>query len=366
MKTDRGHSRLLARLLKLEDKDRFARLATLTKAEREELATHWRLWARRQQLPPEGEWRLWLVLAGRGFGKTRAGAEWVREVTERDPAARIALVGATLAEARAVMVEGESGILAISPPERRPVFEPSLRRLTWPCGAQATLFSAAEPESLRGPQHSHAWCDEIGKWENPGGKALAAWDNLQLGLRLGDRPQVLATTTPRAVPLVERLLAEPDCAVTRGRTEDNAGHLPERFLAAMRRQYGRSRPRRRRSSSSTRRMRLPMRCSTRPSKALRARRLPPPRTASAGWSARPRPATGPAEPARSPVAREETGSSSGHATGCACWIVPPGRSVATSPGNGARPRFRPLRPAERQSTQKRGQPSAKSLPYLDL
>ena len=143
-------------LLDRKDEERLALLDELGMAQREEFSTHWRLWARRDQLPPEGDWRCWLVMAGRGFGKTRAGSEWVRSVAEADPEARIALIGASLGEARAVMVEGESGLLAISPPPRAPVFEPSLKRLTWPNGAQAMLYSAQEPESLRGPQHSHA------------------------------------------------------------------------------------------------------------------------------------------------------------------------------------------------------------------
>lgn len=147
---------LLDWLLDHEDEERLALLDELGEAQRKEFATHWHLWARRDQLPPDGDWRCWLVMAGRGFGKTRAGAEWVRSVAEADPGARIALVGASLGEARAVMVEGESGLLAISPPPRAPGFEPSLKRLTWPNGAQAMLYSAQEPESLRGPQHSHA------------------------------------------------------------------------------------------------------------------------------------------------------------------------------------------------------------------
>lgn len=121
-----------------------------------EFAYHWGIWARDAQLPPPGDWRVWLVMAGRGFGKTRCGAEWVRMIAESDPAARIALIATSLAEARAVMVEGESGLLACSPPDRMPMFEPSLRRVRYPNGAQVLLYSAAEPESLRGPQHSHA------------------------------------------------------------------------------------------------------------------------------------------------------------------------------------------------------------------
>jgi hypothetical protein len=125
--------------------------------ELEEFAYDWGgMHGRDGQIVPDGDWRLWLIMAGRGFGKTRAGAEWVRSVAENDPQARIALVAASLGEARSIMVEGESGLLACCPPHRAPAFEPSLRRLTWPGGAQATLYSAGEPESLRGPQHSHA------------------------------------------------------------------------------------------------------------------------------------------------------------------------------------------------------------------
>lgn len=219
---------------------RQAALSILTPAERAELRHHWELWARPEQLPPMGDWRIWLVMAGRGFGKTRLGAEWVRRVAAGHPDARIALIGASLGEARAVMVEGESGIMACCPPRRRPRFEPSLRRLVWPNGAQATLYSAAEPESLRGPQHSHAWCDEIAKWDNSAQRAEQSWNNLLLGLRLGEMPQALATTTPRAVPLLMQLLGQEDVTITRGRTEDNLSNLPARFLKDMRRTFGRS------------------------------------------------------------------------------------------------------------------------------
>ena len=177
---------------------RDAFVAGLDQAERNEWPYDFRNTAHDGQLPPECDWRIWLMMAGRGFGKTRAGAEWVRDIAETNRGARVALVAASLGEARAVMVEGDSGILACSPPDRRPAYEPSLRRLRWANGAQATLFSAAEPESLRGPQHSHAWCDELAKWSNARHRAISAWDNLQLGLRLGPNQQVLATTTPRA------------------------------------------------------------------------------------------------------------------------------------------------------------------------
>ncbi len=199
-----------------------------------DLEHQWAFWARPGQYPPPGDWRVWLVLAGRGYGKTRMGAEWVRGAAEADPRLRIALVAATMAEARAVMVEGESGLLAIAPRGRRPKFEPSLRRLTWPNGAMAQIFSAAEPEGLRGPQHHLAWADEIAKWP----AAELAWDNLAMGLRLGERPRIVATTTPRPVPIVRRLLAAKSVAVTRGRSSDNAAHLAAHYLAEMQATYG--------------------------------------------------------------------------------------------------------------------------------
>lgn len=236
------HHPLLRYLLSLGEAERRAAIEELAPEEQRELRHHWCLYARSGQVPPDADWRTWLILAGRGFGKTRAGAEWVRALAEADPGVRVALVGATLAEARAVMVEGESGVMAVCPPGRRPAFEPSLRRLTWPNGAQATLYSAGEPEALRGPQHTHAWCDEIAKWENTSAQAERCWDNLLLGLRLGERPRCLATTTPRAVPLVRRLLDErgETVAVTGGRTEENLTNLPARFWRDMRRRYGRS------------------------------------------------------------------------------------------------------------------------------
>lgn len=211
-----------------------ALLDQLGEAGRETLLHDWEVHARPDQLPPPGDWRIWLMLAGRGFGKTRSGAEWVRAVAERDGGARIALVGATLMEARSVMVEGESGLLAIAPRWDRPIWHPALKRLIWKSGAQAMLYGAAEPESLRGSQFTHAWADELAKWPY----AEAAWDNLMLGLRLGDQPRVLATTTPRPVPLLRRLVGQPGVVTTRGRTHDNRMHLARGFLAAMEEDYG--------------------------------------------------------------------------------------------------------------------------------
>lgn len=232
---------LAEELLRLERGERMAAIGRMSARQRQSLQPHWRLWAHDGQVPPEEEaWHTWLIMAGRGYGKTRAGAEWVREIAENDPAARIALVGHSLGEARRVMVEGESGLLAIARPHRRPLYEPSKRQLTWPNGAAATLYSAGEPESLRGPQHSHAWCDEVAKWDLRGKRAQSTWNNLLLGLRLGRMPRVVATTTPRAVPLVKRLLAQRDAVVTRGTTADNKDHLAPGFLRQITVQFGRS------------------------------------------------------------------------------------------------------------------------------
>lgn len=213
---------------------RRALIEQMSAVQRETFLREWRYSARPEQLAPEGDWRIWLMLAGRGFGKTRSGAEWVRGVAQRDGSARIALVGASVHEVRSVMVEGESGLLAIAPRWDRPIWHPALRRLIWRSGAQAMLFGAADPEGLRGPQFSHGWADEIAKWPY----AEGAWDNLMMGLRLGERPQLVATTTPRPVPLIRRLVAQKDVAVTRGASRDNRRNLARGFLAAMQRDYG--------------------------------------------------------------------------------------------------------------------------------
>ncbi len=216
-------------------------LQDLNGEEAAKLRRHWPFWARPEQLSPAENWRVWLICAGRGFGKTRAGAEWVRQIAHSYPDARIALVGSSIAEARAVMVEGESGLLACCKTDRlRVEFEPSRKLLSWANGAQAMLYSAAEPESLRGPQSSHAWCDEIAKWDNTSNRAMSAWDNLQMGLRLGETPQILATTTPRAVPLMRKLAKDNGVVISRGRTRDNRANLPRQYLNAMQDQYGNS------------------------------------------------------------------------------------------------------------------------------
>ena len=196
-------------------------------------------WAYEHQLPPEGDWTTWVILGGRGAGKTRAGAEWVRQQVEGNgpedegEAKRVALVGETVDQVREVMVFGESGILACSPPDRKPVWEAGRKRLAWPNGAIAQVFSAHEPEALRGPQFDAAWVDELAKWK----KAQETWDMLQFGLRLGERPRVCVTTTPRNQPLLKEILARESTAVTHAPTEANRAHLAASFLEEVRTRY---------------------------------------------------------------------------------------------------------------------------------
>lgn len=216
-------------------------LAALDDAAIAFLATDWQVWARDDQLPPTAlasgaRWRTWLILGGRGAGKTRAGAEWIRAIAtdpETASTARIALVGETLSEVRRVMIEGVSGLVAIHAPDERPRFEPSKRRLVWSTGAIAEMYSAEDAEGLRGPQFSAAWCDEVAKWREP----ERVWDMLQFGLRLGAWPQVVATTTPRPVPFLKQLIEDETTAVTRAATHDNAANLAPSFIAEMTRRY---------------------------------------------------------------------------------------------------------------------------------
>jgi phage terminase large subunit-like protein len=199
------------------------------------LETSWPAIARPNQLPPPGNWwQIWLLLAGRGFGKTRTLAEWACGQAASGEAGRIALVAATAADARDVLVEGESGILAVAPSWFRPTFEPSKRRVTWPNGAIATTFSAEEPERLRGPQHDAAICDEAGCWSRP-----ETWDMLQFGLRLGRTPRCLVATTPRPTKLIRELLGREgrDVAVTRGSTYENRANLAPGFFDQVIKKY---------------------------------------------------------------------------------------------------------------------------------
>lgn len=208
-------------------------LADVSDDEAEALLYDWKgLWARPKQLPPTVAWAVWLVLAGRGFGKSRTGAEWVRDMVESGQAKRIALVGPTAADVRDVMIEGESGILAVCPPWNRPLYEPSKRRLTWPNGAIATAYSADKPDRLRGPQHDAAWCDELCAWRYP-----EAWDMLIFGLRLGDDPRVVVTTTPKPTKLVRELVSDPGTALTTGSTYENEDNLAAPFIKAVKKKY---------------------------------------------------------------------------------------------------------------------------------
>ena len=211
--------------------------AVLADLDPEVLLWDWHSWARPEQQSPEGDWNIWIYLAGRGAGKTRAAAEWVREEAKYTNTGqrRFALVARTAADVRDVIVEGESGIMNVTPPSERPLYEPSKRRLTWPNGNTATCFTADEPDSLRGPQFSHAWGDEVAAWrQTPDAAGMTAFDNLRVGTRLGTNPKIMITTTPKRVPLLYSLLEEEKkgkkVVVTRGSTMDNSGNLSSAYL----------------------------------------------------------------------------------------------------------------------------------------
>jgi len=198
----------------------------------------WLLWAHAAQMPPEGDWTTWLLIGGRGSGKTRAGAEWVRSLaTGANPVSPIALVGETMAQARAVMVEGESGIMRVHPDDERPRFDVGRAQLFWDNGATAYILPANDPERFRGPQFAAAWCDELAKWP----KAETTWDMLQFGLRLGAQPRQLVTTTPRPTRLLKRLLAEKGTVTTRMASTANRRNLAPSFFAAIVERYHRPR-----------------------------------------------------------------------------------------------------------------------------
>lgn len=212
-------------------------LASLTDEEAAELEYDWGFWGRPAQQEPEGDWSNWLILAGRGFGKTRTGAEWVSAMAGRVPL--IALVGETAADVRDVMIEGESGIMACSRPDTRPAYFKSLRKLIWPNGAEAHCYSGEDPDQLRGPQHNAAWIDELCKMQY----AQDTWDQLSFGLRLRNglagplEPRALITTTPRPLEVLRNIMADPDTVIVRGRTLDNAANLSPKFIKSIRRRY---------------------------------------------------------------------------------------------------------------------------------
>lgn len=205
------------------DADGKTQVAALSSEEVEKRYFDWSRWAYEQQREPQGNWTTWLFMGGRGCGKTRTGAEWVRGLAAKG-ISPIALVGETMSEALAIMVRGESGLFHVCTNEERPKLRG--QQLIWPNGVEATLMSASDPDRFRGPQFAAAWCDEVAKWPD----AEAAWDMLQFGLRLGDKPRQLATTTPRPTKLIKRLLGDPRTVISRMRTEDNHAHLAPDFL----------------------------------------------------------------------------------------------------------------------------------------
>ena len=209
-------------------------LSSLTEAEKAELLHTWSFWARPNQLPPEGDWNTWLVMAGRWFGKTRMGAEWVRSLAHAYPGCRIALVAETAADARDVMIKGDSGLLSCDPTLTEDSWSPTNRCLTWPNGTKAFTYNGTTPDQLRGPQHHFAWVDELAKFEY----MQEAWDQVQFGLRLGEHPRCLVTTTPRPLPLIKKLVEDPDTVVTRGATIDNKANLASNAIKQLYERYG--------------------------------------------------------------------------------------------------------------------------------
>ncbi len=228
---------LAERVMHLPDAARAEFLEELSEPERrvmlEELFDWDSGWARDAQIYPPGQWSTWVMNAGRGFGKTRTGAENVRRWAESEPGCRIAMVARTSSDVRDVMVEGESGIMACCPPWATPHYEPSKRRLTWPNGSLATTFSADEPDLLRGPQFHKAWADELASWRF----LQDSWDNLQLALRLGDDPRVIVTTTPKPIKLLRTIMADPTTVVTGGSTYENRANLAAVFFDNVTRLY---------------------------------------------------------------------------------------------------------------------------------
>ncbi|MGI9402760.1 MAG: terminase large subunit domain-containing protein [Rhizobiaceae bacterium] len=216
----------------------------LGRLEKQEIAIlnlrEWPVFAGLPQRPPLSNWRTWLLLGGRGAGKTRAGAEWIKAIVGRDrhfvgdAAGRVAIIGETYADARAVMIEGESGLLKLYPRSERPSWNPSRRQLAWPDGTIGQVYSASDPEGLRGSQFGVAWLDELAKWRY----LEETWDMMQFCLRLGNAPRLMATTTPKPLPLLKRILADPATAVTRSGTKDNVANLAPGFLEYLTSRYG--------------------------------------------------------------------------------------------------------------------------------
>ena len=236
MSKNRGSKSLAANVAALTPEKRRAFLSELSPEEAQLLQYSWEFWARPEQLPPkpvdDPSYLVHACVAGRGFGKNRMASEWVIE-RAKEPNTRIALVARTAADVRDTVVEGESGILARSPPWFMPNYEPSKRRITWPNGSQASTYSAEEPDVLRGPQHGHAFCDEVASWS----RAQETWDNLMFGLRLGKAPKVMVTTTPRPIHLLREILKASTTVITRGSTYDNIDNLSPTFAKTILEKY---------------------------------------------------------------------------------------------------------------------------------
>jgi len=229
-RTGESRAQKFAAILKREDEDALAKrkaFNALTDAEKLQLKYSWEFWARPNQFLPDSShnWQTWLIMAGRGFGKTRTGAEAVRKWAKKDTLVNI--IAPTADDARDVCIEGESGILAICPNGERPEYVPSKRRLEWPNGAISMIFTADEPERLRGKQHKKLWCDELAAWRY----CEDAWDQAQLGLRLGGDPQAIVTTTPKPIKQVRDLVADPTTFLTRGTSYENRLNLAKAFYA---------------------------------------------------------------------------------------------------------------------------------------
>jgi len=222
----------------LSEPDRRAVLGDLSPEQLQVLQHHWPMWARPDQLPPIGDWRTWLLLGGRGSGKTRSAAEWVRGEVEAGRRRALGIIGPTADTLRRDVVQGESGLLAIAPPGFLPQHEPSQRRVIWPNGAVAYLLSSEEPDRIRDLNLDSAWGDEITSWQAPEG----CWSNLQLALRIsgprGDAPAAVVSTTPKRHAVLKAIMADPSTVTTRSRTFDNAAHLDPHTLDYLRAKYG--------------------------------------------------------------------------------------------------------------------------------
>ena len=216
-------------LASLPQEEQATWLASLSEAEKAKLNYDWNFWGRPNQHPPEWDWFVWMIMAGRGWGKTRTGAEWIRKMAHEHPGCRIALIGETAADCRDVMIKGDSGLLNVDPTLDEASWSPTNRCLTWPNGSKAWTYNATEPDQLRGPQHHFAWVDELAKYRY----IQEVWDQLLFGLRLGQKPQVLVTTTPQPKKLIKKLHADPTTAVTNGATLDNIANLAKSAVDQM-------------------------------------------------------------------------------------------------------------------------------------